>query len=553
MNGLAWKDGNYGRKWRRRGCVAIVAAVLWVASSALGQQAGNQPGGNLPNVLVPGGGPAGLFPGPGIQGNTRTGQGAAANADFESLIDLIQSTVAVETWAENGGGEAEIRPFPGGVMVDAAGVLSLRERGAAAGAGTRLAALRGKSPSRLAAKSLEGESEVEVAEEQVRRESDLRYVSLSRLEHEIARRQKLRQPLEPAMLTLAGLQRVRYVFVYPESGDLVVAGPAGDWTIEDGRIVSTRTGSPVVRLDDFLVLWRRENPAKSFFGCSINPRQESLTQTQEFLAVSSRTPLEPKQRKQWLGKLRDRVGKQDIEIFGVDPSSRVAGVLVAADYHMKLVGMGLAEGVDGVRSYLDAVEAAAKRGQTPAEMAVLRWWFALDYEGIASAPDGNAFELVGQGVQVLSENEMLAAQGQRVHTGKSDPLNREFAKAFTEHFTELALKYPVYGELRNLFDLAMVVALVEQEGLAQKAHWNSELFTGTQNLKLPNGHVPRVVETVINHRVVNRTQIIAGVSGGVMVAPADVKHEIARGTLQLPEGETVPPAVSEGRWWWDAE
>ena len=40
------------------------------------------------------------------------GMGGAANADFDSLIDLIVSTVASETWAENGGGEAEIRPFP---------------------------------------------------------------------------------------------------------------------------------------------------------------------------------------------------------------------------------------------------------------------------------------------------------------------------------------------------------------------------------------------------------------------------------------------------------
>ena len=38
--------------------------------------------------------------------------GGAASADFDSLIDLIVSTVATETWAENGGGEAEIRPFP---------------------------------------------------------------------------------------------------------------------------------------------------------------------------------------------------------------------------------------------------------------------------------------------------------------------------------------------------------------------------------------------------------------------------------------------------------
>jgi general secretion pathway protein D len=55
-----------------------------------------------------GGGSSGSVPigsGPG-------GMGGGANADFDSLIDLIVSTVASETWAENGGGEAEIRPFP---------------------------------------------------------------------------------------------------------------------------------------------------------------------------------------------------------------------------------------------------------------------------------------------------------------------------------------------------------------------------------------------------------------------------------------------------------
>lgn len=56
---------------------------------------------------MPGGMPSSspLSAGPG-------GLGGGALADFDSLIDLIISTVASDTWAENGGGEAEIRPFP---------------------------------------------------------------------------------------------------------------------------------------------------------------------------------------------------------------------------------------------------------------------------------------------------------------------------------------------------------------------------------------------------------------------------------------------------------
>ncbi|MCI0491804.1 MAG: hypothetical protein L0Z07_02580, partial [Planctomycetes bacterium] len=55
------------------------------------------------NTLSPTSVPIGSGPG---------GMGGGANADFDSLIDLIVSTVSTETWAENGGGEAEIRPFP---------------------------------------------------------------------------------------------------------------------------------------------------------------------------------------------------------------------------------------------------------------------------------------------------------------------------------------------------------------------------------------------------------------------------------------------------------
>ena len=38
--------------------------------------------------------------------------GGAANADFDSLIDLIVSTVEHDSWMENGTGEGEIQPFP---------------------------------------------------------------------------------------------------------------------------------------------------------------------------------------------------------------------------------------------------------------------------------------------------------------------------------------------------------------------------------------------------------------------------------------------------------
>jgi hypothetical protein len=467
--------------------------------------------------------------------------GAGANADFDSLIDLIISTVATSTWVDNGGGEADIRPFPGGVLVDAAGTLRLKSRSSEMRGA--LAARRGEAPTAI----ISGDA---------RRESALRYVSLPRLEREIARRQAAHKPLDPAMLTLAGLQRVQYVFVYPESGDLVLAGPAGNWQVDaDGRILSTETGQAVVRLDDLLVLLRRGgDAASSHFGCSINPRQEALAKTQAFLASTSTRPLQPGERKGWLARLRDTVGQQDIEIWGIDPASRAASILVEADYHMKLIGMGLVDGVDGVKSYLDSIRLAP--GQSPPPMTVLRWWFALNYEGIHSTPAADAFELVGQGVRVLSENELLAEQGQRVHTGRSELLNQQFAESFTVHFAELAEKYPVYSELRNVFDLAMAIALIHEHELAERVGWRPGLLMDGQKLRLPQTPVPRQVETVVNHRVINRRHIVAGVSGGVMVAAGDVLKEAhsTEATIQLASAkrsEAIGMNATDGAWWWD--
>ncbi len=522
--------------------IVVLTAAL-AGGDLLAQQPGNN--GNVQKAAI---GPAGaqqnpLFGGPaGNAAQNGNGNGASANADFDSLIDLIVSTVATDTWAENGGGQAEIRPFPGGVLVDAGGMLRLKSKAETA---KILAAKRGAAPATSAA-----------TVSSARHSSELRYVSLPRLEREMIRRQAARQAFDPSMLTLAGLRRVCYVFVYPESGDLVLAGPAGDWSVDkEGHIVAADTHEPVVRLDDLLVILRRGNEAAdSHFGCSINPRQEALAKTQAFLATSSQKPLEPSHRKQWLEDLRDSVGCQDIEIFGVDPSSRVASVLVEADYHMKLIGMGLADGVDGVDSYLKSIR--LRPGESPPAMSVLRWWFALKYDTIARSEARDAFELVGQGVRVLSENEMLAEQGQRVHTGASDPLNRQFAESFTANFAELVRKYPVYGELRNIFDLAMAVAIIHTEGLAEHVGWKPTLLVSGEKLRLPHGNTPREVETVVNHRVINQRLVIAGVSGGVMVAPGDALRDARANESAgkfLERGASVPKGIAAGAWWWDAD
>jgi hypothetical protein len=135
-------------------------------------------------------------------------------------------------------------------------------------------------------------------------------------------------------------------------------------------------------------------------------------------------------------------------------------------------------------------------------------------------------------------------------------LNREFARNFTQHFPELARKYPVYAELANLFDLALSCALLQSENLPEKAGWRITCFGDPQQYKVSAGHAPRSVQSVMNHRELSRTQFVAAVSGGVKFEAAELVKSSAlksdtSGTLVRKHYESSPAARPRDVWWWD--
>lgn len=220
---------------------------------------------------------------------------------------------------------------------------------------------------------------------------------------------------------------------------------------------------------------------------------------------------------------------------------------------MKLVGMGLEPGTLGVTSYLDSIE--IPDGGAPPATAVLRWWFTLNYEGVRSTKAADAFSLHGPGVKVLSENELLTERGERIHTGASDALNSQFAQSFTKHFADLAKKYPIYAELRNVFDVALVAAVLKSQDLPGQVDWEMAHLLDDSRFHVKVGPVPKTVETVMNHRVIDRKHIVVGVSGGVSVDTANLLqlHPIKQDTYGQLEGDRANsvPSRSDERWWWD--
>lgn len=466
--------------------------------------------------------------------------GGAAMADFQSLIDLIQKTTGNPKpgW-EADGGVGRVEQFPQGVLVDAKGFMTKA---------TTRATDSKLNNVRTQAATADGNRDV-------RQETALRKVSLTRLERELQLARLLGQPTDPAMRNLAGLRKIQYVLIYPETGDLVVAGPAGDWsTNEEGRSLSVTTSQPILQLDDLIVLLRNATEGDAVFGCSINPRNENLAQLKQFVEATTKKPLQPSQREGWVQRQREIVGAQDIVVFGIDPRTRVARTIVEADYRMKLVGMGLEPGVLGVDSYLDSIQ-VGKDGRLPA-LDVLRWWFTLNYDALQASESRDAFELQGQGVKVLSENELLTQRGERVHTGQAEELNRQFAASFTKHFPALAAKYPVYGELRNVFDLALVASLIRSQDLAGQVGWHMSYLGNPEQCPVELGHAPKLVDSIVNHKVINGKHVVVGVSGGVsadargLVKGDKIKTD-SYGKLQANRAGAAPKNVPADGWWWD--
>jgi len=478
--------------------------------------------------------------------------GVTAN-DFQPLLDLIKGVVDTDIW-DDGGGAGSIQPYPQGVFADAEGTLRFEAAKKPSTDGVTDFVDDAKPQSELKTKPPAVAGDVRLA-------SKLRFVSLPRLEAALTEYVKQRKALPPEVLTLAGLQRIQYVLVVPETdqqpGDLILAGPAGDWeTNDDGIIVSQDHGQPVVRIDDLLTLWRRSNPTEPF-GVTINPSKDGLAAMQNYVTTTTTKPIKRSKRDKWVDGIRKSVGKQDVQFFNLQPDSHVAKTLLTADYHMKCIGMGVAEPVKGVESYLSTVKLGPD-GKVP-PMSVLRWWFAMNYQPVAVSDDNQAFELRGEGAKVLSENQLMAARGERVRTGKSEALNTRFAASFSRQFGEICEEYPLYGELRNVFDLSLTLALIEKQGLLDRAGWQPKLLLDPVALRLPKFAVAREVDTIANYEVLDKKVIVAGVSGGVWV---DAKKQLASASDSGNQAAAVAGDLASVRpkqatakdeivWWWD--
>ncbi|QDT63159.1 DUF1598 domain-containing protein [Calycomorphotria hydatis] len=467
----------------------------------------------------------------------RSMAGGVGVADFTELIDLITQNTA-GPWLDIDGIGGTIGSYSNGVHVDPNGRL------------TTLAKV--DQTDRL--RNLGFAARDAKLNEDMQQPSTLRVVSLTRLENAVSDKMFLGESIPETMRQLAGLTAIQYVIVDEATGELLVAGPAEGWQYDaTGRPRGSQSGNPTLQLDDFVTVMRTFAPgAMREFQCLIVPRQENLASVRDYVEQSqSRGPLAAGAgTRNFVNRIEQLLGEQDVEVNGIATNSRVAQVIVEADYRMKLIGIDkLDEG--GIPSYFDLVD--PKAAAVP--MQALRWWLTVGYDAVLHSPEQNVFEFVGSAVRCQSEDEFIAKDGSRIHTGKSEGPNRVFAQKFTNMYEALAAEDPVFADLKNIFDLALAAAIIDRNGLDSRVNWDRGVF-GVGGAYQPLTYAPaKTVPSAVNHRVYNGKDVVVQAAGGVEGDLNRVLDDesVVRVADRLSGMTNVTENAPATRWWWDAK
>lgn len=413
----------------------------------------------------------------------------------------------------------------GGISIDADGLLS----GARPDALGTLSRLRGQAMQKIPGA--------------MNATANMRKISLRQLEAALEDCVNNKKPIPDEIKYLAGLQRIHYIFVYPEQNDIVLVGVGEGWKVDaKGNVVGIESGRPVMLLDDLLVALRTAMSARrGGITCSIDPTAEGIQRMKQVVLGPAQNG---QQAQAYASALAKSLGLQQISLHGVPATSHFARVLVAADYRMKRIAMSIEPSpIHGLPSYLQMHSPRARGLKTP------RFWLEPSYEAILHDADGLAFELSGSAVKAMTEEDFLTTTGNIKHSGKASRSAQRWADIMTKKYPQLAVADPIFGELHNCMDLAVIGALVVREGLMEKAGLSLPTMMNSTKLKTMAFNAPKQVESQGSVlRVKGRW--ITTASGGVAINSWGLVKKLLRNSDKVAavRSESVP---AENVWWWN--
>jgi hypothetical protein len=319
---------------------------------------------------------------------------------------------------------------------------------------------------------------------------DLTYVSLAKLFAEVRSHVEAKQELPERLRHLSGLTQVRYVFLFPEEHDIVIAGASEPVDATNKcQPIGKLTARPVMHLDDLVTALRMCSSARQRqFGCSLDPNPDSLNRSNAVMRDMAKAG-----RAARMQGLKEAVGPQGVRVFGIPADTRLLFVTIAADYKLKRFFLGLDPiPVAGVGLPVDNTRAAGNR-----------FWFELDYAPLLVSPEGDAFEFRGQRLTLKAGAFSFDERG-------ATETSKRFAKNMSARMPQLATTIPLFADLQNVADLCVLATLIRRDHLDQRAGLDLSWIGSEANYKTTVVPTPRSAETLVNYT--NGSLVAGGVS-----------------------------------------
>jgi hypothetical protein len=342
----------------------------------------------------------------------------------------------------------------------------------------------------------------------VQKDGRFLYVSLPRLFAEARRTLEAKKPLPAELRYLGGMARLRYVFVYPDAKDIVIAGPAEPVDARESyRPLGRITGRPVLHLDDLVTALRSFGPGRNpdRLGCDIEITPEIRERVNAKIQAVG-----PAARITGFRKTCDQIGEaggvQPVKYWGLDPSTRFAFVCVEADFRLKQLGLGLLSPIPKVESYRSLILVPEKE---------FRFSLESNYDALAASPEGLAFELRGASLKV---NGGLLGHPESTIQDLS-PAAKRFVASCNENFDALLRHVVSWADLCNLGDLSVLAALVTGEGLAGKTGWDLDWILDPKGYPVAEMKAPSGVAVLCNYTASGNNALF--LTGGVWIKPAE--------------------------------
>ena len=463
---------------------------------------------------------------------------AHSNRIFALAFAALLMFGTASAYGQGDGGD-DAAPAAGGIEIDANNVLSTR---------TVVANSRALSQKRWK------NAQVTLNKE-IQKVSELRKVSLVRLEREVARLKSEGVNISDDVRYLAGLTRITHVFFYPEENDIVIAGPAEGFFLNgENRVIGMESGKATLQLEDLVAALRAFGPdgnRASLISCSIDPTQEGLKRFQQTYRQVAANYRGPHQVREIGQAFFNAMGLQTISIKGVSNKTRYAQVMAESDYRMKLYGIGVERPPVRITSFIEmASPAMGGAGK------LQRWFFQPNYDCVTVNEEGNAMALEGTGAKLVGDDESVSNDGKRARKkGQANGASRKFCASFTKNYEKLAAKATVFGELRNLIDMSIVAAFIQKKDLYNKANWDMTTFSDEDKFAIEIYPAPEKVAPVMN-AVVKHGALMTPIGGGVNIqarialngdkvsVDTEGKIKTVRDTIQFDN-------LADGQWWWD--